>query len=185
MNRWITLACSAVFISMSLVGIGQAQENFTLTSPAFENGGTLPADLRCTRDGGDGASPPIIWTSIPEGTKSLALIMHHYPRGKSEGTDAPSQYWLLWNIPVKTTGIERGNPLSIGTEGSDKDGRHTGYTPPCSPSGQQHEYTITVYALNAELDSLPTNDDLSVDWSTMTNAMQGKVISLSKITFLN
>lgn len=170
---------------MTLTGTGEAQQSFTLTSPSFEDGSTLPADLKCTRNGGDGTSPPLQWTAVPEGTKSLALIMHHYPRGTSEGVDAPSQYWLLWNIPVETNGLERGNLLSIGTEGSDKDGRHTGYTSPCSPSGQQHEYAITVYALDGHLDDLPTHDDVSVDWLTLTNAMLGKVIDFSKIEFLN
>lgn len=170
---------------MSLVGTVLAQEDFILTSPAIESGGILPADLKCTRDGGDGLSPPLTWTSVPQGTKSLALIMHHYPRGTQEGQGSPSQYWLLWDIPVETTGLDRGNPLSIGTEGSDKDGRRTGYTPPCSPAGQQHEYTITIHALNEKLNELPTHDEVSIDWHTMTNAMNGKVIGSSSIIFLN
>lgn len=185
MTRWITLPYLASLILVSLVSSVSAQEGFVLASPAIENGGILPASLKCTRDGGDGLSPPLTWTSVPQGTKSLALIMHHYPRGTQEGRDSPSQYWLLWNIPVETTGLDRGNSLSIGTEGSDKDGRSTGYTPPCSPAGQQHEYTITVYALNETLDNLPTHDDVSIDWSNMTNAMDEKVIDSSSITFLN
>ena len=170
---------------MSVTGMTQAQEPFALASPAFENGESLPAGSKCRRDGGDALSPPLTWTPAPAGTQSLALIMHHYPHGRVESVDAPSQYWLLWNIPTETTGLERGNPLSIGTEGSDKDGRHTGYTPPCSPPGPPHEYTITVYALNGMLEDLPTQDDLSIDWLTLTDAMQGKVISSSRIDFLN
>ena len=95
--------------------------NFTLTSPELTDGGLLPADLKCTRDGGDGVTPPLQWTYVPAGTKSLALIMHHYPRGTREGVDAPSQYWLLWNIPADTRALPRGNPASIGDEGADKD----------------------------------------------------------------
>jgi phosphatidylethanolamine-binding protein (PEBP) family uncharacterized protein len=101
------------------------------------------------------------------------------------GRDAPSQYWLLWNIPADTNRLDRANPASIGTEGADKDARHTGYTPPCSPAGSGHEYTITVYALNAQLNSLPVNDDISVDWETLTAAMKGKVITSSQISFKN
>lgn len=185
MSQRITLPCLVALIFMSVASTGQAQDAFTLASPAFETGELLPADLKCERDGGDGLSPPLTWTPAPEGTQSLALIMHHYPRGTKEGVNAPSQYWLLWNIPIETTGLDRGNPLSIGTEGSDKDGRHTGYTPPCSPPGPQHEYTITVYALSGQLDSLQEQDDLSVGWSALTDAMQGKVISSSEIDFLN
>ena len=170
---------------MAVASTAQAHETFTLTSSAIENGAALPANLKCMRDGGDGLSPPLTWTPAPEGTQSLALIMHHYPRGRKEGVDVPSQYWLLWHIPAETMGLERGNPHSIGTEGSDKDGRHTGYTPPCSPPGPPHEYTITVYALNGKLDSLSAEDDLSIDWVNLTDAMQGKVISSSSIDFKN
>ncbi|MCV2401271.1 YbhB/YbcL family Raf kinase inhibitor-like protein [Marinomonas sp. C2222] len=187
MTKLPVLAASALFLCIQSASAETLtiDTSFKLTSPAFESGDTLPADLKCQRDQGDGLSPPLNWTTAPAGSKSLALIMHHYPRGTIEGRDAPSQYWLLWNIPVETTKLKRGNPLSIGTEGSDKDGRRTGYTPPCSPPGPQHKYTITIYALNGMLDNLPTQDSLSVDWQTMTDAMQGKIISSSKIEFLN
>lgn len=73
-------------------GAATAQDMFTLTSPAIESGGDLPSDLKCSRDGGDGASPPLAWTTVPEETQSLAVIMEHYPRGTIAGTDSPSQY---------------------------------------------------------------------------------------------
>jgi phosphatidylethanolamine-binding protein (PEBP) family uncharacterized protein len=111
--------------------------------------------------------------------------MHHYPRGALAGRDAPSQYWLLWNIPSDTSNLERGNPLSIGDEGADKDERYTGYTPPCSPAGSDHEYTITVFALDSPLTSLPEGDDISVDWETLTAAMANRVIASSQISFKN
>lgn len=145
----------------------------------------LPAALKCTRDGGDGVSPPLVWSDVPAGAESLAVIMYHYPRGAVAGRDAPSQYWLLWNIPPDTREIERANPLSIGHEGADKDERRTGYTPPCSPAGSVHEYTITIYALETPLSSLPENDDISVDWETLIAAMVGLVIASQQISFTN
>ena len=159
--------------------------NFTLTSPQLTDGGLLPADLKCARDGGDGVTPPLQWTYVPAGTKSLALIMHHYPRATREGVDAPSQYWVLWNIPADTRALPRGNPASIGDEGADKDEQSTGYTPPCSPPGQKHKYIITLYALNGPLDTLPARDDGKVNWSTMKAAMTGKIIGSTSISFLN
>ena len=145
----------------------------------------LPAALKCTRDGGDGVSPALMWSVVPAGTESLVLIMHHYPQGAVAGRDAPSQYWLLWNIPADINMIDRANPYSIGDEGADKDERHTGYTPPCSPAGSAHEYTITVYALDGPLANLPENDDISVDWKTLTTAMEGHVITSSAFSFTN
>ena len=44
-----------VFFSMPV------NAELVLSSPAIDHGGNLPADLKCTRDGGDGLSPPISW----------------------------------------------------------------------------------------------------------------------------
>jgi phosphatidylethanolamine-binding protein (PEBP) family uncharacterized protein len=179
-------------IGLVLIGLASAapvaaQDALTLTSPAFSTGGALPDDLKCQRDDGEGLSPPLAWTGVPTGTQSLALIMYHYPKGTAEGMNPPSQYWLLWDIPAATDSLPRGNPGSVGNEGSDKDARATGYTPPCSPkpwfsfgSGPQHQY----FALNAPL-SLPAHDDLSVDWTALTTAMKDKVIASSRISFRN
>lgn len=184
------------FIGVALVGFAcagpvTAQDTLTLTSPAFATGGAFPDDLKCQRDNGDGMSPPLAWTGVPTGAQSLALIMYHYPKGTAEGVNPPSQYWLLWNIPSKMVSLPRGNPDSIGDEGSDKDARATGYTPPCSPkpwfsfaSGPQHQYFIELFALNTPL-PLPAHDDLSVDWGTLTAAMKDKVIATSRISFWN
>lgn len=177
--------CATVSICASLGTASVAQDNFTLSSPEIMDGGILPAEPKCTRDGGDGVSPPLAWSAVPDGTQGLSVIMHHYPRGAVAGRDAPSQYWLLWNIPSDTVSIERGNPGSIGDEGADKDERKTGYTPPCSPAGSVHEYTIAVYALDAPLSSLPENDELAIDWDAMTAAMDGKIIESAEISFTN
>jgi phosphatidylethanolamine-binding protein (PEBP) family uncharacterized protein len=101
------------------------------------------------------------------------------------GVDAPSHYWLLWNIPPKTTGLLRANPASIGDEGGDKDMRGTGYTAPCSPAGSRHQYTITAYALSGPLNSLPNHNDADVDWAQMIVAMDGLILASSAIDFEN
>ncbi len=162
-----------------------AQAEFQMTSPVMEDGGTLPADLKCTRDGGDGKSPPIEWANVPPATKGFAVIMHHYPRGRVEGVDTPSHYWLVWHIPADTTSLPRGNPESIGHEGGDKDKRYIGYTPPCSPGNAAHEYTITVYALDSETIALGDEDDIDVDWAALTEAIEGKILASSSLTFVN
>ncbi len=177
--------CATALIAASFATAGLAQDALTLTSPVLVDGGTLPADLKCIRDGGDGMTPPLAWSGAPMGTESFAVIMSHYPRGAVEGRDAPSQYWLLWDIPVATTMIERGNPQSIGHEGANKDDRETGYTSPCSAGGGTHDYTISLYALSSPLDTLPDGDALSVDWTAMANALEGKVISAADLRFQN
>lgn len=78
--KWVPV----LMMSTGFVGLAVAQDTFIVSSPSVVDGGMLPADLKCTRDGGDGLSPPLEWTTVPTGTQSLALIMHHYPRGRVE-----------------------------------------------------------------------------------------------------
>ena len=127
----------------------------------------------------------LLGLALLEGTESFAVIMHHYPQNRVEGVDNPSHYWLLWNVPVGTNALPRGNPESIGNEGSDKDKRYVGYTPPCSPGNVSHKYTITVYALDTDTLSLGAEDDIDVDWVTMTNTIEGHVLESSSLDFMN
>ena len=43
----------------------------TITSSAFSEGSMIPRQYTCD---GEDISPPLAWTGIPEGTKSIALI---------------------------------------------------------------------------------------------------------------
>lgn len=159
---------------------------FTVTSSALLDGAALPDDLRCTRSGGDGVSPPLSWENVPADTQAYAIVMQHYPNGTYPGVNEPSHYWLVWNIPADADGVARGNPSSLGVEGSDKDLRATGYTPPCSPAGAgTHEYTIWVYALDAPLANLPEQDDIGTGWTDVMAALKGHVLAGDSISFLN
>ena len=62
-----------------------------ITSSAFENNGMIPSRYTCD---GEDISPPLAWTSLPDGTKSFAVIC--------DGPDAPVGTWVHWvifNIP--------------------------------------------------------------------------------------
>ena len=117
-----------------------------ITSPAFKNEGMIPS--KYTADGSN-VSPPLRFESVPEGTKSLALI--------NDDPDAPAGtwvHWVMWNIPSKTTEIAENIPpdkcLPNGSkQGMTSFGRH-GYGGPAPPSGT-HRYYFKVYALDTEL----------------------------------
>lgn len=177
------LLCACLFSSG--VSLSVADDQFTVSSPDFEEHGMLPLTSKCQRDGGQGLSPALDWTSAPEGTQSFVLMMHHYPRGTVEGKDVPSHYWSLWNIPADVHSLSLGNPESTGNEGADKDNRGVGFTPPCSPGKATHSYTISLFALNAAPDALGTEDAPEADWSAVMDAIEGKVIATSTLTFLN
>ncbi len=159
---------------------------FELTSPELVDGAAMPDTLKCTRDGGSGLSPPLAWANAPRETGGYAIVMQHYPHGTYPGVNDPSHYWLVWNIPADSDGVETGNPDSLGVEGSDKDIRNTGYTPPCSPAGGgTHEYTIWVYALDGPLTDLPAEDSIEISWPDVMGALDGHVLNAASITFTN
>ena len=125
----------------------------TLTSPAFEPGGAIPARFTC--DGPD-LSPPLEWSGAPAGTRTFALIV--------DDPDAPDPaapkrvwvHWVLWNLPPTTTHLVEGAARS-GLPAEAQQGRHDGggqgYSGPCPPTGR-HRYFHKLYALDTELHDL-------------------------------
>ena len=69
-------------------------KELTVTSPAFRHNGFIPVKHTCD---GDDVNPPLNVKGIPEGAKSLVLIV--------DDTDAPMgtwDHWIVWNInPVE------------------------------------------------------------------------------------
>lgn len=176
-----TEAFLAPGITLSTASSSSSSTGFAATSSDFANGGEVSLSVRCERDGGSGKSPAISWTNAPAGTKSFAVAMVHYPNPID--LNNPNSYWLLWDLPSTTTSIASGNPTSIGTEGSDKDGRTTGFTPPCSPSGGVHTYTVVVYALSSESAGLGSVDSASVKHANFAAAVGRLMIAQAAISF--
>jgi hypothetical protein len=53
-----------------------AADTSTLGSPSFEDGGDLPTELKCERDGGSGESLFLTWSGAPAGTTTYALTLY-------------------------------------------------------------------------------------------------------------
>jgi Raf kinase inhibitor-like YbhB/YbcL family protein len=142
-------------------------KKLSVKSLAFENNQLIPAKYTC--DGND-VNPPLTIEGIPEGTKTLALIV--------DDPDAPMgtwDHWIVWNIPATTSKIEE-NAVP-GTEGMN-DFRRRAYGGPCPPSGT-HRYFFKVYALDAKLDLSPTSRKRDVE-----KAMQGHVLAKGELVGL-
>jgi len=110
-----------------------------VTSPTFQNNGFIPRKYTC--DGAD-VNPPLNIEGLPEGTKSLVLVV--------DDPDAPRgtwDHWVVWNIPPTQKIEEDSVP---GTEGINDSRRHS-YGGPCPPSGT-HRYFFKIYALDTRLD---------------------------------
>lgn len=163
----------AIFACIVLAaGAGAAEERtmptIEITSPAFEEGETIPKRHTC--DGAD-LSPALRWSPPPEGTRCLALIC--------DDPDAPVGlwvHWVVWGIPPDSTGLPEGMPaekqLPNGVRQGTNDFRKTGYGGPCPPKGKPHRYDFRLFALDAPL-SLPpgaTRKDL-------LKAMEGRILA--------
>jgi Raf kinase inhibitor-like YbhB/YbcL family protein len=119
----------------------------SIRSPAFEDGGTIPD--RYTQDG-EALFPPLEWEGVPEGTKSLALII--------EDADAPFPrplvHAVLHSIPPGLSGIQEGGLALKQTRASPlgfKVGRNSmarlGWMAPSPVPGHgPHRYAFQLFA---------------------------------------
>ncbi|WP_457595353.1 YbhB/YbcL family Raf kinase inhibitor-like protein [Hydrogenimonas sp.] len=119
-----------------------------LSSPAFEDGGAIPAIYTCD---GEDISPPLVFGEIPEEAASLALIV--------DDPDAPAGtfvHWVVYNIPATFGGLPEGIPpepyLSDGIRQGVNSFGKIGYGGPCPPGGL-HRYMFKLYALDAPLEA--------------------------------
>ncbi len=127
----------------------------TLTSSAFAAGGEIPRQYTC--DGRD-VAPPLAWTGVPEGTRSLALIVDDPDAPDPKAPKTTWVHWVLYNIPPSTTSLPEGvtsRDLPQGTREGLNDWKRTGYGGPCPPIGR-HRYFHKLYALDAVLPDLGT-----------------------------
>ncbi|MBI5467352.1 MAG: YbhB/YbcL family Raf kinase inhibitor-like protein [Candidatus Kerfeldbacteria bacterium] len=116
-----------------------------ITSSAFTDSQTIPAQFSCD---GDGGNPALQWSGVPTGTKSLCLIMEDPDVPRNLRPDGLFIHWMVWNIPPTTSGVAE-NAEPNGVVGMNTSGQ-LGYRPPCPPHGS-HRYYFRLYALDTEL----------------------------------
>ena len=140
-----------------------------IRSEAFEPDGEIPERYTC--DGAD-RSPPLSWSDLPAGTKSLVLIVDD---PDAPDPAAPTRTWVHWvliNLPPTISGLpEAASPLPSGTLNGLNDWQRTGYGGPCPPIGR-HRYCFKLYALDDRLAlrGRPTKADVE-------QAMRGLVLA--------
>jgi len=145
-----------------------AKSEITLivTSPAFSEGETVPAKYTC--DGSD-LSPQLDWTSVPQGTQSLALI--------ADDPDAPVGtwvHWVLFDLPPDLVSLPEGSS-GTGTQGTNSFKKLT-YGGPCPPKGSPHRYYFKLYALDTLLDLEEGASKAEVE-----KAMQGHILAQGQL----
>ena len=144
--------------------------NLKLTSSAFSDGGEIPRE--CGYKHGN-EEPPLSSSGIPEGTKSLALIMDDpdamEPAGKVW------VHWVVWDILNADGPLVTKRICKLGTTDFGK----VGYGGPAPPD-KRHTYVFKLYAL----DSLPlvTSFGKDTEKTDLEKAMEGHIIEQTQLT---
>ena len=144
---------------------------FKLISPAFGQNGSIPSQYTCE---GDDISPPLSWSDVPLGTRSLALIMDDPDAPDPAKPQTVYVHWVVYNISPMTLKLplNAARPLLPGNaqHGTNDWGKQT-YGGPCPPIGR-HRYFFKLYALDTQLQGLknPTKAELE-------QAMEGHLVS--------
>jgi len=145
------LACHSVLAAGMLV-----------KSESFQEGGGIPAKFGADVCGGNGVSPQVAWSGLPEGTKSLVILLID-----ADGANGLTvAHWLAYNIsPARSQlgeaeGGQEGKGISLGKNVVGA----TAYRGMCPPVGDTpHHYYLSVIATDLEPDVLRsglTHDEL-------------------------
>jgi Raf kinase inhibitor-like YbhB/YbcL family protein len=152
-----------ILIAIALVAVTAFAQStrFTLKSADIASRATIDLEqvfsgFGCT---GKNVSPSLEWNGLPATAKSLALIVHD--------PDAPTgvggfTHWMVYNIPVNATKLEKGAGSSDGKRLPSGSVQHAtsfgapGWGGPCPPAGEKpHRYVFTLYALGVDKLELP------------------------------
>lgn len=113
-----------------------------VTSSAFAEGKGIPAKYSCD---GANVSPPLSWSGVPAGAKSLVLVV--------DDPDAPSGtyvHWILGGLAPSTRSLAE-DSVPSGAWQAPNSADERAYAGPCPPSGTHH-YRFTLYALSSQID---------------------------------
>jgi Raf kinase inhibitor-like YbhB/YbcL family protein len=142
-----------------------------LSSGAFDDGGLVPVKYTCD---GEDISPSLSWSELPDGTRSLALIM--------DDPDAPAGtwvHWILYDLPPYSVRLDENMARTEDVPGGGSQGNNSwnrlGYGGPCPPSGT-HRYIFRLYALDSALDLGP-----GAEKADLVQAMEGHVLDRGQL----
>jgi len=142
-----------------------------IKSPAFEDKGAIPTKYACD---GDGISPPLQWSGVPDNAVTLTLIV--------DDPDAPRgtfTHWLVHDLPATATGLPEGIPKRQALEGGGLQGANStgsiGYAPVCPPRGT-HRFMFRLYALDADLGLDP-----GVNEEQLLDTMRGHILDEAQL----
>jgi len=143
------------------------EQSLRLVSRAFEDLGVIPRRYGL---GGENVSPPLEWSGVPDGTRSLALLLED--RGPAHFGDALSvpthgaraTHWLTWAIGPDARALGEGE--AGGHEGRNDFGG-SGYRGPAyddpKRSSVRAAFAFVLFALDNVPELLPGADRRAFD----------------------
>ena len=144
-----------------------------LNSSAFSEGDDIPILHTCE---GENSSPPLEWSGVPTGAKSLAIIVDDPDAPDPANPKTTWVHWVVYNIPVSVHELEVGaKELPKEALQGRNDWGQNRYGGPCPPIGR-HRYVHKLYALDRVLPDLdhPTKAELE-------HAMRGHIIAKAQL----
>jgi hypothetical protein len=176
----LVYAISLSALWQSFPGGQVVPHQIVVESPVLTEGQPIPRDY--TADGRN-ISPPIRWTSLPPGTKELALICED----PVAPTPQPFVHWVVYKIPPTAKGLPEALPIDpavpmppelTGAVQGMSGFRRPMWRGPAPPKpGVVHRYHFIVYALDATLD-VPAG----LTKAQLLEAMKGHIIGQGQLT---
>jgi Raf kinase inhibitor-like YbhB/YbcL family protein len=174
MRRVFRLAGILIAAEILLTLAGSAAMAMTLNSPAFKQNGHIPSKYTCE---GEDISPPLAWDGVPQGTKSLVLIIDDPDAPDPKAPQRVWVHWIVYNLPPETKSLPENAGkagLPQGTEVGLNDFKKEEYGGPCPPIGR-HRYFHKLYALNTRFNlKRPTK-------SQIEQAIKGHVLAEAEL----
>ena len=183
---------SIAILTLTLGGIVLAQQSqpppapaptkprLTLTTTGFEDGGIIPNKFTMAAEGTP-VSPKLMWTYVPDGTVSFALILHDPDTAPMKKTDEVL-HWMIFNIPGTATELPEGVPaqaqLSDGSVQALNQSKKVGYMGMGAAAvGPYHHYTFELFAIDSKID-VPqgTPQEAANTRTAVMNAIDGHVL---------
>ena len=146
-----------------------------VTSSKFTHQQEIPALYTCQ---GKDLSPPLAWSGVPTGTKSLALIVDDPDAPDPKAPKMTWVHWVLYNLPPTATGLPEAvapGALPAGTKQGKNDWKKTGYGGPCPPIGR-HRYFFKLFALDTVLPDLNEPTKAQIE-----EAMKGHILASGQL----
>ncbi len=120
-----------------------APGSLTLSSPAFERNGAIPARYTCA---GANISPPLRWQNVPKNTAELVLFAIDDSASNAEG----GIRWVVAGIEPSVSEVKAGSVPPGAVVGRNSAGT-VGYAGICSPRGKTHDIEFVMYALRKKI----------------------------------